>query len=325
MSKLRKFKKDFKKYTLMTIPTIALMASFTGCSNEYVEEVPLAECTDLVDDMSFTDENYKMLYLNYSDITDDDLDKIPSYIEELSFYDCYFIKDLSRLPEICPNLKYLYISNCPCITNFDFVYKFNSLESFKIHDEAFITGDLALYLDSKGIRHNIGDKELEMAHKVDKIASNLFTDGMSDEEKIKAVSMYIMDNYEYDELFTDVSNMSPLETMLYKKRAVCAGYAYFATVLLRKGNVDAYQVMNNKHMWNLIKEDDKYYYLDTTFVDGNNFDFIVKKCEHAPGYMSDPKATNLTTMSKYDAGIDTVLIPKAMVEDIEKGEELETL
>lgn len=325
MNKLNKYKTSkFKKYVLITIPTIALMASFTGCNKE-VDDTDLNSYVDSVDEISDERIENNTLVLNYSDINDDDLYKIPSYVESLSFYECYFINDLSSLPDICPNLKYLYISNCSSLTSLDFVYELPNLESFKIYGSAYVNEDLVTYLDSNNITHNIGANELKLAHKVDNIVDSIITDDMSDMDKIKAITNYLIDNYEYDEYYTNESNFKPLESMLNYKRGVCAGYAYLANVLLRKANVNSYEVINDVHAWNLIEEDDKYYYLDITNLDSNGLKFAVKAFDHSPMFLSDPNQINLTGMSSYDEGLSKVVIPKSLVEDIAKGEELKNL
>ena len=326
MKKLNKYKTSkFKKYVLIAIPTIALMASFTGCNKENTDDIDLVDYVDRVDEISDERILNNTLVLNYSDMTDDDLYKIPSYVESLSFYECYFINDLSSLPDICPNLKYLIISNCSSLTDLDFVYELPNLETFKIYGSAYVNEDLVDYLDSNNISHNIDEKKLRYAHEVDSIVDSIITDDMSDLDKVKAITLYLIDNYEYDEAYTNESNFKPLESMLDSKRGVCAGYAYLANVLLRKANVNSYEVINDVHAWNLIEEDDKYYYLDITNLDSNGLKFAVKVFDHSPMFLSDPNQINLTGMSSYDEGLGKVVIPKSLVEDIEKGEELKTL
>ena len=55
-----------------------------------------------------------------------------------------------------------------------------------------------------------------------------------------------------------------------QKKAVCAGYARATQYLLNLKGIECVYVGNGSHAWNLVKLEQDYYYLDTTWGDGTN-------------------------------------------------------
>ena len=64
--------------------------------------------------------------------------------------------------------------------------------------------------------------------------ADVYFKDMTDEEKIQAITFYVIDNYSYKMSKVFESNAEPLESMLDNKGGVCASYAYLTNVLLRK-------------------------------------------------------------------------------------------
>jgi|HigsolmetaGSP12D_1036236.scaffolds.fasta_scaffold00566_11 hypothetical protein len=103
--------------------------------------------------------------------------------------------------------------------------------------------------------------------KVGQIAASIFTKGMNDHQKVKAVHDWVLLHVAYDRTLRKHSAYDALAS----GQTVCQGYASLTYLLLRKGGVAARivegTVPTGAHAWNLVKLDGKWYHLDTTFDD----------------------------------------------------------
>lgn len=59
----------------------------------------------------------------YSNIADEDLEYLSEDLKSLHLSFCTYISDLSRLPEICPNLEKIVIDCCPSVDDFSFLFR----------------------------------------------------------------------------------------------------------------------------------------------------------------------------------------------------------
>lgn len=95
---------------------------------------------------------------------------------------------------------------------------------------------------------------------------------ISEYEKIKYVYEYIVNSVEYVEGAPDNQN---IYSSLVGKASVCAGYAKATQYLLEKLGIYSIYVTGmaqnvgkeELHAWNIVRCDDKYYYVDTTWAD----------------------------------------------------------
>ncbi len=69
---------------------------------------------------------------------------------------------------------------------------------FEINNAGMCSDELIEYCKSHGISHPFTEKSLEIKHKLQEIVRTEITEDMSEEDKIWALSKYIMDNMEYD-------------------------------------------------------------------------------------------------------------------------------
>lgn len=256
-----------------------------------------------------------------SHFSDDDLHNLPDSIETINLDYALYLSDLSDLPDICPNLKRLTLDNCPSIDDISFIYRLPNLEYLSLNDCAHVTPELVKYLESRGIEHNITQADLDAAAKVDEIISEIITDDMTDEEKIQAITYYVIDNYKYRITKVSESNTEPLESMFENKGGVCASYAYLTNVLLRKAGITSYEIVSASHGWNLIELDGKYYYLDATNIKQPLFPskLLLKYFNVGFCYMTDPRANGMAATDDFD-DTSKVIIPQSLIEDIERGE-----
>lgn len=156
-----------------------------------------------------------------------------------------YIDDLSKLDEYCPYLETLIIDNCPSIYDLSFIYRCSNLKEVKITENGFVTPALVEYLDENGIKHNITDNDLKISQEVDKIIDEIIKPNMSDEEKIQAVTSYVIRNYDYNKKLVEISNLEPLSSMINNGEGVCAGYAYLTNTLLRKAGINSYEIVSD--------------------------------------------------------------------------------
>ena len=300
---------------------LVLTASLTGCMNRSTLDINNTEYT--------YSEGTKKISEYYEVITDKDINNLPSSVEELSLSTCQYVHDLNELPHICPNIRVLKLKNCSSIVDISFIMRFPNLEKVELNDMAGISVELLEYLEENGIEYNISEDDIEASKKVDEIISEIITDDMTDEEKIKAICLYVSNNCKYRITKVFESNDDPLTTTLLTEKGVCAGIAYTTNVLLRKAGITSYEVVNDLHAWNIVEQDEKYYYLDVTNIGAPILPkFIsrplIKHFGFSDGYMSSPSTTAFTAMSPYD-NRSKVLIPSELVEDIKKGEDEKTL
>jgi transglutaminase/protease-like cytokinesis protein 3 len=107
---------------------------------------------------------------------------------------------------------------------------------------------------------------------IKKLAYELTTGKKTDEEKSKALFLWVVNNISYDaeEYFADPENpryYSSLET-LQNKKALCSGYANLNAALHRSIGLEAKVVYGEGHAWNEVKLDGKWQEQDPTYGSG---------------------------------------------------------
>ena len=115
-----------------------------------------------------------------------------------------------------------------------------------------------------------------LSAKVDEIYNNIINDNMSNRDKIKAVHDYIINNTVYDEekaleIEKGIVNNYNLSNNAYGPlitgKAICSGYTDAMALFLDKMGITNYKISSERHTWNLVKLDDKWYHLDLTWDD----------------------------------------------------------
>ena len=276
---------------------------YAGISGNSVTLSPEASNIDL-EDLKENGKDIKSLYLSF----------------------CNYIDDLSIIVEYCPNLEILEIDRCPSIADLSFIYSLPNLKKVIIVESGYVTPELIEYLDSKGIEHNLTNRDLENTEALDNIISEIITEDMTDEEKIQAIVYYVIDNYKYKKKYQYDSNSKPLSCMFDNNGGVCASFAYFTNILLRKAGVNSCEVDSEDHAWVMVEVEGKYYYIDITNINQIPYisKLIIKHLNYGMYYMSDPGSTFISAMEDYD-NIEKVSIPLELIEDIERGEDEKTI
>lgn len=127
-------------------------------------------------------------------------------------------------------------------------------------------------------RDEIIQQEQFVKKEIERIAQAIIKPSMSTYEQVKAVHDYIVLHTAYDERAAEQCGepecYDPAYSaygLLKNNIAVCEGYAQVMTLLLDYIGIENYYVQgmadDELHAWNLVKVDDAYYYVDTTWDD----------------------------------------------------------
>lgn len=255
----------------------------------------------------------KDLNISFAPIDNDFISELPDSITSLYLSQDTYLTDLSRLPESCPYLEEITISNCHSISNYDFIKKLKNLKEFNIRPaQVGITKDLIEYLDSHNIKHNLTQEDIEINNKIEDIVSSIITEDMTEEEKIKQISLYVIQNVKYDmkalsdEELSTKYNLNPLKCALEGK-GVCINFAVLTDALCQKAGIETTVVKDTDHAWNMVSIEGKYYYIDTTNINQIPVisELLLKHFNIGFNYKNDPYATGLTAMSD----VDDLMIP----------------
>ena len=110
-------------------------------------------------------------------------------------------------------------------------------------------------------------ERIEADNKIDNILSEIILPYMNDHEKVKAVHDYIVLNSQYDTTMQFYSDYD----LLTNGTSVCNGYALLTYNMLNKLNIPVKLVTGTgngeSHIWNMVKLDDCWFHLDTTWND----------------------------------------------------------
>lgn len=154
---------------------------------------------------------------------------------------------------------------------------------------------------------------LKICEKLDEIVSSLPVDKMSsDQEKLDAILVYVLDNLEYDDLVSqllfageetsDVSKTFYINGALYgaleKDSAICGNYAALTGALAERLELDSYYAISKDHAWNIIEIDGVQYYVDATWLDGKG----LRESKVESGITEDGRQYTQTTYTTIPAG-----------------------
>lgn len=182
------------------------------------------------------------------------------------------------------NIEMLNISFLECISSDMLLETVKSLPNlkkivgFEVNNAGMCSDELIKYCNEHGIQHPFTERSLEVKHKIEEIVSDTITEDMSEEEKIKALSEYIVNHMEYDyDLTGNVEGKAEDikkgwgESLYYsviEGKGVCQGYSTYAQNLFNEAHIKAYRSEGYAHTWNLVQIGDEYYFVDLTNIDG---------------------------------------------------------
>ena len=263
--------------------------------------------------------NYNLINLQIKNSTLTNTKDIPNSIYNLVLEDC-IIEDNSF--EIPYNTKYLTIMNSPFnniylknpkqLNRLIIVGNtFLDLSSFKdckhlkditlhrisnvINSDTLTNLNASLNLDNyvpiwmnadtyKSLNLNKPDT-LKQIEELDSIASSIIKENMTNEEKVKAITTYILDLLTYDEDITkqELTEYNDNPLIINNEEGICINYASLFTALSNRAGLDTYQIYSNDHTWNMINDNNPYFIdlsmLDTEVIIETLTDFGVEYSE----------------------------------------------
>ena len=130
-----------------------------------------------------------------------------------------------------------------------------------------VTKRVDIIIDKKYSDDDIANIDNEINRICNKININKYD---SVRDKIKAFHDYIADTNDYDRLKesnnSDHNSDSAIGT-LFEGYSICSGYSDTMAIFLNKLGLDNIKVITDKHVWNAVKIDNKWYHIDLTWDD----------------------------------------------------------
>ena len=176
------------------------------------------------------------------------------------------------------NISFLkYVSSEMLLETVKSLPNLKQIVGFEVNNAGMCSDELLAYCEEQGIKHPFTERSLAVKHKLEEIVSNVLTDDMNEEEKVKALSEYIVSHMEYDYELTNDTRQSPekiirrwgecLYYSVIEGKGVCEGYTTYAQNLFREAGITAFRADGIGHTWNLVQIDDEYYFIDLTNID----------------------------------------------------------
>ncbi len=254
----------------------------------------------------FNNYNVNTVKILSSYIQDDDLKSL-SNIDNLEVLnlDGSYIENIESVKYL-KTLKELSVSSISNLKSLDVITNLKNLKIFNFSgSEELINEKVLSYMRKNNITGYLYDKSKYSLldgntynNELNKIIESLELDGLNDIDKIKKITLYVLENMKYDDDCNtkkgcsnpNISFNRVLTSLSYK--GVCYHYALLETKLLNKANIKAYLVSgynesNIGHEWVNIYLDDKWYAIDPTWMDYNNIINSLKQTGNASYYMID--------------------------------------
>ena len=144
--------------------------------------------------------------------------------------------------------------------------------------------ELIDYCEEHSIKQPFTEKSMEIKKELRRIVEEYTTPEMSEEEKIKELSKYIINlvsyNFEYanseqyilsdEEKYKDMIRRGWWESLWYtlmEGDGLCAGYSEVALDLFTESGIYAYKLETVGHAFNMVKIGEDYYQIDLTNLD----------------------------------------------------------
>ena len=137
-------------------------------------------------------------------------------------------------------------------------------------------------------------QESQMDSAAAEAVSRIAPEGKSDYEKIRAVHDFVLSNVAYDYSHSSDSEyllQYSAYAALIQGTAVCQGYASLTYRLMLMAGIDCRVITgvagNDMHAWNIVRLNDKYYFLDTTWDDSYQSYAYFLKCSFSDHTIED--------------------------------------
>lgn len=293
----------------------------------------------------FNNTSVKKIKILSSFIENDNLKPLSNAInlETLNLNGTY-IKDLTSLKYL-KTIKELSLNSISNIKDLTSVLNLVNLKTFDFAgSENLITKEILDFIKEKNIIGTLYSEKEYMYLKgyqydedLNNIINSLNLDNLSINDKIKKITLFVVDHMEYDDncitsgcTNKEIEFNTVLTSLSYK--GVCYHYALLETKLLNKAGIDAYLVsgMTTKglgHAWVDVYIDGNWYAIDPTWIDTTYKNEELRKNGTTSYYMVNLKDTNQSTIYYKehipDVKVETLVDPNSKYaqekDDIDKN------
>ena len=248
--------------------------SNTDCLPNSIETLELTNCRCI--DNEFIVPYYTKELVSEGSILNNIRLKNPSRLEKLYMY-TDSVLDLNNLRG-CTNLKELSLLRLTNVYNKEVLALLPSLESVTLDEYAaiWLDNDTLDELPMKKLdKQNLSSKITVLDKMLESILDPNST--VNPEVKAQIITLYLLDNFEYD--FASVENYEydrsevseynerPISTFIDGKKGVCINYASTFTGLANRAGIDTFQLFNQNHTWNAIKTSEGYKAYDLSYLE----------------------------------------------------------
>ena len=150
----------------------------------------------------------------------------------------------------------------------NYVHPYNGFKH--IETEYDNNGKITIYITKSYTEEEIQ----EIEQKLDTIEQTIIKDGATEEQNIKAIHDYIIDNATYDTERKENSASTSYEHKsdiaygpLIQGYSICSGYTDAMELMLDRLNIENYKVASENHVWNAVNLDGTWRHLDLTWDD----------------------------------------------------------
>ena len=157
-------------------------------------------------------------------------------------------------------------SNQELLTDINnYVHPYNSFKNIETKYDSFNKIEINL------IKNYNEEQIKEINNKVDQIYQNLYNSKKSQIDNIRVFHDYIINHTKYDEDRSKNKNINYYSDIAYgsliEGHALCGGYSDAMQLFLEKMNIKNFKVSSDKHIWNAVYINGKWYHLDLTWDD----------------------------------------------------------
>lgn len=148
---------------------------------------------------------------------------------------------------------------------------------------------------------------LEIGRQLDQMVASLgLTDQSTDQEKLDAILVYVLENYSYDQEVSALSSSGedygPLSDTFYVGgdlygvfnkggNIICGNYSALVEALARRVGLDAHSIVSKTHAWNIVNIEGENYVVDATWLDGQSAYTLSEPDENGTMHYIDTSAS----------------------------------
>ena len=147
----------------------------------------------------------------------------------------------------------------------NFIHPFNSFKHLETVYDNY--GKVTL-----NIEHNYTNSDIKLINaKIEEIEKEIWTNNMTQDDKIKAAHNYIINNSKYDKDRSD-NNIVNYKSdtafgTLLEGYSLCGGYTDAMALFLEDLHLKNFKIASENHVWNAVYLNNSWYHLDLTWDD----------------------------------------------------------